>query len=193
MTMDLETLLDRCRDGDELAWEALVRRYQARVYGMCRSLLRDDEEARDVAQDVFVRVYRRMETAPGAERFWPWLCRVTRNLCLDRMRRRKARPPAEDVLVDEGLPLASDAHTPEEAYEDASRRDLVRRAMDTLGELSREVLTLREISGLKESEVAAMLEIPVGTVKSRLNRARVELARAVNALLGRDATAGGRG
>jgi RNA polymerase sigma-70 factor (ECF subfamily) len=93
--------------------------------------------------------------------------------------------------VDDAVALSSGDPTPEEAFESEDRRQLVRRAMDTLGELSREVLLLREISGLRESEVAAMLEVPVGTVKSRANRARVELARAVEALLGRDAPTSG--
>jgi RNA polymerase sigma-70 factor (ECF subfamily) len=191
MSMDLETLLHRCRKGDELAWEALVRRYQAQVMGLTRHYLHNEEDARDAAQDVFIRVYRRLETAPDADRFWPWLCRVTRNLSLDRIRRRRARPPAEDLLVDDAVALSSGDPTPEEAFESEDRRQLVRRAMDTLGELSREVLLLREISGLRESEVAAMLEVPVGTVKSRANRARVELARAVETLLGRDAPTSG--
>jgi len=75
--VELETLLESCRQGDELAWEGLVRRFQARVFGVCYHYLHDREEARDVAQETFVRIYRRLETFEGSETFVPWRPRST--------------------------------------------------------------------------------------------------------------------
>ena len=153
--MELPTLLDRCRQGDNLAWEAFVRLFETR--------------GRWAEGEVFV----------------PWMVRVARNVCLDHLRRKKARPPAEDIQADEMWDLASGDADPEAALEASGRRRLVWRALRSLGHLSREVIQLKEIQGLSLQEVAAILRVPVGTVKSRSNRARIELAEQVLALRGK--------
>jgi RNA polymerase sigma-70 factor (ECF subfamily) len=181
--MDLEILLQRCRSRDDLAWEALVRLYQGRVYGIAVHYVGSPEEARDVAQEIFVRVYRHLDRCADAEHFLPWLIRIARNACVDHLRRRKARPPASDVPAEDVM-LASDAPTPEDEWSAASRRQMVHTAIQTLGELSREMILLREIQGLSLDEIARTLDIPIGTVKSRCNRARLELAAKVIALSG---------
>lgn len=177
--MDLATLLARCREGNELAWEALVRQNSARVYALALHYLGDAEEARDVAQEIFVRIYRHIDRCPDAPHFVPWVIRIARNACVDQLRRRRARPPGRDVPVEEAPELAAPAPDPAQAWAATSRRDLVRRALQALGRLSREVLLLKEIQGLSFEEVAEILDVPVGTVKSRSNRARIELARKV--------------
>jgi len=111
--LDVGTLIERCRRGDELAWEALVRRYQSRVYSVTLHYLRNDEEARDTAQDVFVRVYRRLDSFHGGEGFLPWLLRLARNAAIDRLRRRAARPPVDDLVVGEAIELTLDFATSE--------------------------------------------------------------------------------
>ena len=88
--LDLVTLLEGCRNGDELAWEALVHRYQARVHAMAYHYVRDADEARDLAQETFVRIYQRLDSAKS-EGFVAWMLRISRNLCIDQLRRRKAR------------------------------------------------------------------------------------------------------
>lgn len=175
---DEDKLVERCRAGDALAWEALVRRYQGRVYSVCVHYLRDREEARDAAQDVFLKVWRALDTYRG-ETFLPWLLRMTRNHAIDRTRRRKARPPAEDVLLDDGVELEGRGDTPEDASDRAGKRRLIRRALAKLSDVNREILLLKDIQGLSLDEIARMLGLPLGTVKSRGNRARAELARAV--------------
>jgi RNA polymerase sigma-70 factor (ECF subfamily) len=100
-------------------------------------------------------------------------------VCLDQLRRKKARPPAEDLQADEMWDLASADADPEAALEATGRRRLVWRALRSLGHLSREVIQLKEIQGLTLEEVAAVLRVPVGTVKSRSNRARLELAEQI--------------
>lgn len=180
--MDLPSLLDRCRQGDDLAWEAFVRQFQGRVYSITSTYVAHPEEARDLAQDVFIRLYETRGRWVEADVFLPWLIRVSRNLCLDHLRRKKARPPAEDVLADEMLDLAAAGESPESALSASRDRHVVWSALKSLGRLSREMILLKEIQGLTFQEIAATLRVPVGTVKSRSNRARLELAERVLAL-----------
>ncbi len=179
---DTAAILERCRQGDELAWEALVRQYQSRVYSVALQYVRDADEARDLAQDIFIRVYQRLNTFRGHETFLPWLLRVSRNAALDHLRRRKARPPRQDVQVEDGPPLPDQGPTPDVDWEVAGRRQLVHQALGRLNDTNREMILLKEIQGLKLEEIASILGIPVGTVKSRASRARTELAQAILAL-----------
>ncbi len=179
--MDLVSLLDGCRRGDDLAWEAFVRLFQGRVYSIASGYGSSADEARDLAQDIFVRLYETRGRWAPADRFLPWLIRVARNVCLDRLRRKSVRPPAEDVRADQ-MELPDAGGTPEARYHSAARRRLVWRALRSLGHLSREIILLREIQGFTFAEIAAMLRLPIGTVKSRSNRARLELAERVLAL-----------
>lgn len=182
--MDLVELLRRCRMGDELAWEALVRRHQARVYAIAYGYVGDEEEAHDAAQEVFVRVYQKIHTCRDPERFLPWMIRIARSVCVDHLRRAKARPPAHDVPVDDAVDLASSGLDPAEQTMANARRRLIHRALRKLSEISREIIVLKEMQGLPQEEIASLLRVPLGTVKSRANRARIELARAVVALGG---------
>ncbi len=176
--IDVAAIVERCRQGDALAWEALVREYQGRVFAVALHYLRDSEEARDLAQDVFIKVYRKIDTFTG-EGFLAWLLRLTRNSSIDRLRRRKARPPASDVPVDERTSLPDPHPTPEDEWWSDTRRQLVHRAMNQLSEQNREIIQLKEIQGLKIDEIATTLGLPIGTVKSRSSRARLELAKRV--------------
>ncbi len=152
------------------------------MYSIASGYAASPDEARDLSQDIFVRLYETRGRWVEASVFVPWLVRVARNVCLDHLRRKKARPPAEDLQADEMWDLASGAADPETELQEAGRRRLVWRAMRALGQLSREVIQLKEIQGLSLQEVAAVLGVPVGTVKSRSNRARLELAEQVLAL-----------
>jgi RNA polymerase sigma-70 factor, ECF subfamily len=178
--VDVGSLLERCRAGDELAWEALVRTYQSSVYAVTRHYLGDPEEARDVAQDVFIRVYHRLDSFSGRDTFKAWLMQMARNASIDRLRRVKARPPASDVPADDAMLVGDD--DPERNAETEARERLLRRAVARMGEKNREVLLLKEIHGLKIEEVAELLKLPIGTVKSRSNRARLELAAVLRSL-----------
>jgi RNA polymerase sigma-70 factor (ECF subfamily) len=180
--MDLAALIDRCRHGDDLAWEAFVRQFQGRIYSITSAYASSPDEARDLAQDVFIRLYDTRGRWAPSDGFVPWLVRVARNLCLDHLRRKKARPPAEDLLADEMVDLAGGGGTPEDELASLTERRLVWRALRSVGKLSREMILLKEIQGLTFPEIAATLGIPVGTVKSRSNRARLELAEQVLSL-----------
>jgi len=194
---DLEQIVERCRQGDALAWETLVRQYQSRVYTVTYHYLRNPEEARDVAQDVFVQrnpeeardvaqdvfiqVYRGLDKFRG-DRFVPWLLRLARNCSIDRLRRIKARPPADDVPVEDARHLTAGGPSPEDAWLTDSKKRLVHRALGEMSEQNREIILLKEIQGLNFREIAEMLGVPIGTVKSRSNRARIDLAQRVVAL-----------
>ncbi len=182
--MDQAELLRRCRAGDELAWEVLVRNYQARICSIAYGYTGDPDEARDLAQDIFVRVYRKLDTCRDPERLLPWLIRIARNVCLDHLRRRKVRPPAQDIPADELMSLADPAPSPEQQWLTNARKRLVIVAMQNLSKINREIILLKDMQGLPLDEIAGMLDLPLGTVKSRCSRARVELAKAVIALGG---------
>jgi RNA polymerase sigma-70 factor (ECF subfamily) len=175
--MDLDSILRRCRLGDELAWEALVRQFQSRVYGVAFHYLGDAEEARDLAQEVFVRIYRNIAASPGAAAFVPWLIRISRNACIDHLRRKKARPPAQDIPSSEMSSLSSGQPNPEEQWSADARKGLLNRALRSLSRLNREIIVLKEIQGLSIEEISSLLSVPAGTVKSRSHRARIELAQ----------------
>jgi len=182
--MEIAELLQRCRRGDQLAWEALVRQYQSRVYGLAWHYMRNQEEARDVAQEAFVRIYTKLSSFKESEAFLPWLLRLTHNVCIDHIRRAKARPPASDLPVGEGPELPDSGMSPEGHAMASSRQRLLYRALDRLSAPYREMILLKDIQGLQLEEIASMLDLPLGTVKSRSNRARLELARAVTRMGG---------
>ena len=182
--MDLQTILERCRTGDELAWEALVRQNEGRVIGLARHYVGNLEEARDVAQEIFIRIYRHIDRCEGADHFLPWMLRIGRNACIDHLRRRKVRPPGQDIPAEERFDLASHTPSPEDEWVRDTRKRLVHMAIQALSDLNREVIVLREIQGLSLEETAATLSVPLGTVKSRCNRARLELSKKLVALTG---------
>jgi len=189
--MDLELILQRCREGDELAWEALVREYQGRIYAVAYHLLGNPEDARDTAQEIFIRIYRNLHVCRDAQWFVPWAIRIARNVCIDQLRRRKARPPAQDLDAEEMRDLPVREPDPEQSWLEASNRRLVRKALLGLTALNREIIVLRDIQALPLEEIARMLNVPLGTVKSRCNRARIELAGKVRELLRRAVPAAG--
>jgi RNA polymerase sigma-70 factor, ECF subfamily len=183
--MELVDLIERCKQGDDLAWEAFVRQFQRRVYSITSAYTTDRDEAGDMAQDVFLRLFETRNRWAPAEAFIPWLVRVARNVCLDRLRRKKARPPAEDMQADEMLDLASGTATPEAELVSTRDRQQVWTALRGLGAISREMILLKEIQGLSLQQIGEMLNLPIGTVKSRSNRARLELAEQVLEIRGR--------
>jgi RNA polymerase sigma-70 factor (ECF subfamily) len=175
--MDLSKLLERCCGGDELAWEALVRQFQSRIYGIAYHYVGNTEDARDLAQETFVRIYQNLAVCPDEERFLPWVIRITRNICIDHLRRKRARPPVQDVAAEDLVSLRSPGCDPGQLYAADSRKRQVHNALQGMTDLNREIILLRDIQGLALEEIASLLHIPIGTVKSRSNRARMELAR----------------
>jgi RNA polymerase sigma-70 factor (ECF subfamily) len=182
--MDLAALLTKCKAGDALAWEALVRQFQPRIYGISCHYLGNPEDARDLAQEIFVRIFRGLESCANADMFLPWVIRIARNACIDHLRRKKARPQVRDVPLDAISEMPDRGASPEQQWAQNSRRHLIHSALKELTGLNREIILLKEIQGLQLGEIASLLQVPLGTIKSRSNRARIELARKVAALGG---------
>ncbi len=177
--MDSRELINRCRQHDELAWEVLVRQHQGRICAIAYGYLGDQDEASDLAQEIFVRIYQRLESCDEPDRFEAWMTRIARNACIDHLRRIKARPPRQDIPADEMHNLAGESSNPEQDWVRNKRKKMVFRALQELSEINREIILMKDIQELSLDEIAQMLNVPVGTVKSRSNRARIELAKVI--------------
>jgi RNA polymerase sigma-70 factor (ECF subfamily) len=168
-------LVDSCRSGDPVAFARLVRLHEGMVFNLSSRLLGDAEEARDVAQEVFLQVYRRLGLFQGRSSLKTWIYRIAVNQCHNRRRFWHRRRRDREEGLDAVEARAAGAHAGSSPYEEARRHERARRVQAALLQLSfehRAVLVLREVEGLTCQEVAAALGIPEGTVKSRLSRAR---------------------
>jgi RNA polymerase sigma-70 factor (ECF subfamily) len=167
-------LTKRFQNSDLTAFEELIRRYQDRVYNLCRYMLRDPQDAQDAAQDVFLKAYRGIKEFRPEASLYTWLCRIAVNTCIDY--KRKSR---RDALKKEPLPedLPSTEPFSAELYESRENTAAIQAALQKLPEKLRTAIVLREIDGLSYEEVAEVLHASVGTVKYRISRAREELRR----------------
>jgi len=171
-------LLPGCRGGDEAAWQALVQRYTRKVFGLAYRFTGRADEAEDLTQEVFVKVYQTLHRYREADGpFGAWLMAVARNHAIDRYRRGRQERlrRSEDPLVLE-MAAADDEH-PIAGLEREERSRLVHTGLRALPPDLRTPLVLCDLQGLSYDEIAAALKVPLGTVKSRINRARVELAK----------------
>ena len=171
-------LVARCRDGDLTAFDELMAQHQNRVFNLCLWLLRDHDAARDAAQDVFIRAFRGLKNFRGDCAFSTWLHRIAVNVANDAHQRRKRTPQplSELETEDREAPEAVDhSDDPAAASARRERRVAVRRALLELSEPHRVVLVLFDIEGHAYEDICAILQLPMGTVKSRLNRARAAL------------------
>lgn len=180
-------LVARARRGDGEAFGVLVRRYQGRAYRLALRVLRDEEQAKDVVQDGFLKAYRALDRFEGRSGFYTWLYRLVMNLCIDQRRRDRSDREVEwdDArgAAEAGLgPTAPGAPAgPAAALERAELRELLDRAIEALPDGARRTLELREVDGLDYAAIARCLEIPKGTVMSRLHYARRRLRAALRA------------
>jgi RNA polymerase sigma-70 factor (ECF subfamily) len=180
-------LVRRCIAGDSAAWEEIVRNHNRRVYNICYRFTNSADDAEDLAQEVFIKVYRTLKSydlEKGA--FTTWLTTVTRNLLVDHFRRSKqdrmtdsmdASPLSEEDSPTLGDTIQDTSATPDETYAAKQRQKLVQDALQKLSPDLREAVILRDLQDMDYKEIAAALKVPEGTVKSRINRGRTELAR----------------
>jgi RNA polymerase sigma-70 factor (ECF subfamily) len=184
---DEAALIERCRAGDLAAFEPLVEKYRQRVYRLAYNVLRDPEEAWDVAQDAFIRAFQALPSFRGDSAFYTWLFRIVMNVARDRARQHAARGRAfgtervdekdwDRILVDQGT--APDTHAAQ-----IEERARIGRALATLSEPHRAIIMLSDLEGLSYREIAEVLNIPMGTVMSRLHNARRRLRDALGPLL----------
>ena len=183
MTTSDADLLPQCRRGDEAAWRELVTRHTRRVFGLAYRFTGRVDEAEDLTQEVFVKVYQTLDRYREADGpFQGWLIAVARNHAIDHYRRRKQERLHRDLDPEVLESLPARGEHPVASLEREERIQLVHRGLRALPPDLRLPLILCDLQGLPYEEIAATLQIPLGTVKSRINRARLELARR---LLGR--------
>jgi len=173
-------LVQQCLRGDSSAWEELVRRHTRRIYNLCYRFTNNHHEAEDITQDVFLRVYRTLGSYRSAHGgFATWMTSVTRNLLIDHYRRTK-RDRMTDSL-DDVMPKLEEkegaARRPDQVARLSELSQQVQRALARISPDLREAVILRDLQGLEYKEIQDVLQIPEGTVKSRINRGRIELAR----------------
>ena len=177
------TLVQRCLSGDAAGWEELVRLHTRRIYGLCYRFIGRDAEAQDLTQEIFLRVFRSLGSYRSAEgSFVTWLTRLSRNLLIDNYRRTKqdrVTEPIEDQLVtlEQRESAGEAAVRPDRALAGREASEILQGALGKLSPELRETVILRDLQELEYREIAAVLKIPEGTVKSRLNRGRAELGR----------------
>lgn len=180
---EVARLVEAARAGDQAAFGTLVKAYQDRIYGYLSRMLSDPTEAEDVAQETFVRAYRSLGRFRGASSFHTWLYRIASNLAIDVARKRKRQDGAAysldapiEVGDDEyGREIADESNAPEDISEQHEVQQIVRRAMGELPEKLRDVIVLYELQGESYEDIAESLDVPLGTVKSRLFNARGQL------------------
>jgi RNA polymerase sigma-70 factor (ECF subfamily) len=166
--------ITRFKDGDVSGFEELVRKYQDKVYNLCRYMIQDTHDAQDAAQDVFLKAYRNLKAFKTDASLYTWLYRIAVNTCLDY--KKKLRPEQvedESVIAD----LASTEPSPEQRYQSKEIGQSIQVALQKLPEQLRAAIVLKEIEDLSYEEIAQVLHTSIGTVKSRISRAREELRR----------------
>ena len=167
-------LIKKVLHGEHYHFDTLVEKYESLVFASAYTFLRNRESAEDVTQDVFISAYRRLASFEGRASLATWLRKITFHQCIDYRRRQQARPASS---LDDCAMLIADANanSPDVAVEGNELVQGVRAAIDLLPEEARYLIQLREIQGLEYAEIAEILSIPLGTVRSRLHRARMEL------------------
>jgi RNA polymerase sigma-70 factor (ECF subfamily) len=197
------TLVKRVRGGDQRAFKLLVERYQRKVYAVALGMLKDKEEAMDVSQEAFVKVYKYLDHFKGDASFYTWLYRITVNICIDIIRKR-AGAGGEAVEFDETLPMdvseanigALGSRLGTNPQKSALRRELAEKIQEALAavpEKHRAILLLREVEGMSYEDLSRTLDIPKGTVMSRLFHARAKVQKILSQYLELDEAKSGVG
>ena len=172
----LELLVKRAQKGDDTALEELLFAYEKRVYNIALRYMGSEADAYDMAQEALIKIYKRIKAFKGDSSFSSWVYRVTVNTCLDGLRRRKKNVVSLESTIEAGASYSDEKNdTPEESAVRKELQSRVQQAINTLSADHKSVIILRDINGLSYEEVAVMLSVSVGTVKSRINRARQKL------------------
>lgn len=173
-----DILIEQCLTGDQVAWEAVVRQNWRKVFNVAYKFVGRHDEAEDLTQDIFLKIFKALKTFDRRANFQTWIISISRNLCIDHYRsvRKERQTIARDVDTSDLQP-ASKERTPYALAEHQDLRAMLRQALDTLPLTLRTAVVLRDLQELSYQEIADQLGLPEGTVKSRINRGRIELAR----------------
>ena len=178
-----DEIIERCLNGDQVAWEQIVRLYRRKVFNVAYKFVGSHDQAEDLTQDVFLKLFKSLDTFDRRANFQTWLISVSRNLCIDHYRavRKERETINRDVDPADHPPISPDVRA-DTRLEQRDRVTLLRRALEKLAPTLRTAVMLRDIQELTYQEIATKLRLPEGTVKSRINRGRTELARQIQKL-----------
>ncbi|MGN1120320.1 MAG: sigma-70 family RNA polymerase sigma factor, partial [Oscillospiraceae bacterium] len=179
--MEQDNLIARCKGGEREAFNELVLKYQDNVINLAYNLLSDRDDAYDAAQETFIKVYKNIGSFRGESSFVTWIYRITSNVCKDILRKRQRQgatvslSPADDSADSQFMDIKDEKKTPEEMLETTELQREVREALSELKAEYREVIVYCDMEQLSYEEMSSLLKCPVGTIKSRLSRARTAL------------------
>jgi RNA polymerase sigma-70 factor (ECF subfamily) len=178
-----DSLIEQCLSGDQAAWDAIVRQHWRKVFNVAYKFVGRHEEAEDLTQDIFLKIFKALHTFDRRANFQTWIISISRNLCIDHYRsvRKERQTIARDVDSTDLQPASTD-RGPYAVAEHQDLRELLRVALGKLAPTLRTAVVLRDLQELSYQEIAERLELPEGTVKSRINRGRLELARQLKRL-----------
>jgi RNA polymerase sigma-70 factor (ECF subfamily) len=180
---ETDALIERCLAGDQDAWSQIVRQHWRKVFNLAYKFVGRHDEAEDLTQDVFLKIFKALHTFDRRANFQTWLISISRNLCIDHYRsvRKERETMARDVDASQLTPPAH-GRSPLGELEQLDLRKRIREALAELPPTLREAVVLRDLQEFSYQEIAAQLHLPEGTVKSRINRGRLELARQLRRL-----------
>src|SRR6186713_2066943 len=194
---DTDVLIERCLRGDQAAWEQIVRQHWRKVFNLAYKFVSRHDEAEDLTQEIFLKIFKALHTFDRRANFQTWLISISRNLCIDHYRsvRKERETMARDVDASSLSPVSRD-RGPYSLLEQGDLKQLIRQALAELPPTLRQAVVLRDLQEFSYQEIADTLGLPEGTVKSRINRGRLELARQMRRLqsrgpVPRPATSGG--
>jgi len=178
-----DALIERCLAGDQTAWNDIVRQHWRKVFNLAYKFVGRHDEAEDLTQDIFLKIFKALHTFDRRANFQTWLISISRNLCIDHYRsvRKERETMARDVDASSLAPVARE-RGPYGQLEQADLRRLILKALDELPAALAEAVKMRDLQEYSYQEIADQLGLPEGTVKSRINRGRLELARQVRRL-----------
>ena len=175
---NMDELVERCLTGDQTAWEQIVRQHWRKVFNLAYKFVGRHDEAEDLTQDIFLKIFKALHTFDRRANFQTWLISISRNLCIDHYRsvRKERETMARDVDASELSPVSRE-RGPEGQLEQVKLKQLIQSALAELPAALRQAVVLRDLHEFSYQEIADQLGLPEGTVKSRINRGRIELAR----------------
>ncbi len=182
----VDVLIERCLTGDQTAWELIVRQHWRKVFNLAYKFVGRHDEAEDLTQDIFLKIFKALHTFDRRANFQTWLISISRNLCIDHYRsvRKERETMARDVDASDLMPVSRE-RGPYAELEQLDLRNLIRLALAELPPALKEAVVLRDLQEFSYQEIADKLGLPEGTVKSRINRGRLELARQLRRLQSR--------
>jgi RNA polymerase sigma-70 factor (ECF subfamily) len=183
---DMDALIERCLSGDQVAWEQIVRQHWRKVFNLAYKFVGRHDEAEDLTQDIFLKIFKALHTFDRRANFQTWLISISRNLCIDHYRSvRKERETMAREVDAANLTPVSRERGPHGELEHIDLKQLIKQGLAELPAALKQAVELRDLQELSYQEIAQKLRLPEGTVKSRINRGRLELARQLRRLQAR--------